>query len=116
MKKRLIVAFVALACAAISDARAQSVADWQKKAAAKYPELTAEGSTLHQAFMALYEAAKEQNSEILSKPNWPMLLADTAALRPKVIVDERKLFKTAAIVQPEDRKAFDNLYFGEGLA
>ncbi len=41
------------------------------------------------------------------------MLADSAAENPAQIVEEQKLLKAASIVQPEDRKAFDNLYFGD---
>ncbi len=113
MKRIFVTGFVALVCATAQHSSAQTVADWQKKAVAKYPALAIDGSTLHQAFMALYEDAKAQQPELLSKPDWPMRLAASAAKNPEQIVSERKLLKAAAIVQPEDRKAFDNLYFGD---
>ena len=110
---KLIFSVCALACVAIGHSNAQSVAEWQKRAIAEYPDLARQGSTLHQAFMLLYEAAKDQKPELLAKPDWPMRLAASAAQRPDQIVAEQKLVKAAALVQPEDRKAFDNLYFGD---
>jgi hypothetical protein len=63
----------------LAPAMAQTVADSQKQALTKYPELAKEGSGLHTQFMALYRQAKESNQQLLDDPNWPMILAEKAS-------------------------------------
>lgn len=58
---------------------AQTVADSQRKAAAKYPELSKAGSPLNIKFIAMVNEAKQNNPTSLNDPNWPMILADRAA-------------------------------------
>ncbi len=58
---------------------AQTVADSQRKAALKYPELSKAGSALNTKFIALVNEAKQIYPASLNDPNWPMILADRAA-------------------------------------
>ena len=58
---------------------AQTLADSQRKAAAKYPELSKAGSPLNTKFLALVNEAKQINPASLNDPNWPLTLADRAA-------------------------------------
>ncbi len=60
-------------------ASAQTVADAQRQATAKYPALAQEGSAIHTRFLALYNDAKQNNPKLLSDPNWPIILADRAS-------------------------------------
>lgn len=50
-----------------------TVADAQKQAMAKYPDLAKAGTPLHTKFLDLYNEAKAKNA--LSDPSWPLLLA-----------------------------------------
>ena len=63
----------------LASAMAQTAADSQKQALAKYPQLAQEGSALHTQFMLLYRQAKETNQQLLHDPNWPMILAEKAS-------------------------------------
>jgi hypothetical protein len=76
--KTIAIPFVFLTALLLS-ALAQTVADAQKKALAKYPELAREGSPLHAKFVELYRQAKESNPILLADPNWPLTLADKAS-------------------------------------
>ncbi len=55
---------------------AQTVAESQKQAVAKYPELAKQGSALHTQFLDLLKQAKDAKEPLLDDPNWPMILAD----------------------------------------
>ena len=74
-----LLLFLTLLAAAPLPARSQTVADAQKQALAKYPELGREGSPLHTQFKSLYTAAKQSDPTLLSNPNWPLILADRAS-------------------------------------
>lgn len=76
--KTIAIPFVFLTALLLS-ALAQTVADAQKQALAKYPELAREGSPLHAKFVELYRQAKESNPSLLTDPNWPLTLADKAS-------------------------------------
>lgn len=60
-------------------ARSQTVADAQKQAIVKYPDLGREGSPINTEFRSLYTTAKESDPILLSNPNWPLVLADRAS-------------------------------------
>ena len=55
--------------------------DWQRKAVARYPDLGTSGSTLHTAFMQEYRLKKAEDNALLSKPDWPMVLAARVAFK-----------------------------------
>ena len=78
MNIRLLV--LTLLAVAPFQAWPQTVAEAQKQALAKYPELGREGSPLHTQFKSLYAAVKQSDPKFLSHPNWPLILADRASL------------------------------------
>jgi hypothetical protein len=49
------------------------------KAVSLYPELGQKDSLLNKKFRALYEEAKAKEPQILTEPNWPLVLALRAA-------------------------------------
>ncbi len=57
-------------------ATAQTVADAQRKAVARYPDLARESSPFHAKFMELFQDAKRTSPALLNDPNWPMALAE----------------------------------------
>jgi hypothetical protein len=78
MRCPLLVVFLVMT-AEVLPARAQTVADAQKQALAKYPDLGREGSPLHTQFKSLYNAAKQSDPAALTDPSWPLTLAERAA-------------------------------------
>ena len=79
MKTKLLALAFALICAMQISSQAQTVADAQKQAAAKYPDLSRAGTPLNTKFVELYREASASNPTLLSNPNWPVILADKAA-------------------------------------
>ena len=79
MKTKLLALAFALVCAMQISSQAQTVADAQKQAAAKYPDLSRAGTPLNTKFVELYREASASNPTLLSNPNWPVILADKAA-------------------------------------
>ncbi len=72
----------------------QTVADAQKMAVARYPDLSRENSPFHAKFMELFQDAKRTNPALLNDPNWPMAFAEkvsamlaTQAAQPPVSSD-----------------------------
>jgi len=53
--------------------------DAQKEAITEFPDLAKAGTPLNSKFIELYQQAKRTNSPVLSKLNWPLLLAREAA-------------------------------------
>ena len=86
----------------LSKACGQTVAEAQRKATVKYPELAREGSPLHNKFIVLYKQAKEKDPAFLTQPNWPLLLADRAAaeIAPQVDPNPTELTKAPQAPQP----------------
>jgi hypothetical protein len=79
MKKRTWIFAVMLIAALLSAATAQTVDDATRKAVAKYPDLVRDGSPLHEEFLKLYHEAQEFNPTLLSDPDWPIILSDSAS-------------------------------------
>lgn len=52
----------------------------QAQATALYPGLSIANSGLNQKFVALYKEAQANNPALLSQPDWPLTLADRAAV------------------------------------
>jgi dienelactone hydrolase len=78
--KLLALALVLLCGLPISpQAKAVTVAEAQKQATARYPELARAGSPLNLKFVELHREASASNPALLANPNWPVLLADKAA-------------------------------------
>jgi hypothetical protein len=71
-----IVLVLALSAVASTQAWSQTVAEAQKKALAKHPDLGREGSPFHTKFLSLYKEIKEKEPKLLSNPSWPIVLAD----------------------------------------
>lgn len=57
---------------------AQTVADAQRKAVEKCPDLAKESSPLHAKFLALHLEAKDKEPAFLKNPNWPLIVAERA--------------------------------------
>ena len=95
--KKIGIAFVILT-ALLQPASAQTVADAQKQALTKYPELARVGSPLNAKFVELYRQAKESNSMLLNNPSWPLALADRASnlLEAEMLYSQAKERETKA--------------------
>jgi hypothetical protein len=76
MNIKHIVLVLALSAVASTQAWSQTVAEAQKKALAKHPDLGREGSPFHTKFLSLYKEIKEKEPKFLSNPSWPIVLAD----------------------------------------
>ena len=102
----------------------------QLKSVALYPNVGVAGSPLNTEFVARMKRYQAEKKEFFAEPDWPIRLAKECnedlsakqppkplttrvAEKPQKIVAEQKLLEAAAIVQPEERKAFDDLYFGD---
>ncbi len=79
MNTKHLLLIILMSASALLPARSQTVADAQKQALAKYPDIGRVGSPLHTQFMSLYTAAKQSDPTLLSDPNWPLILADRAS-------------------------------------
>jgi len=66
-------------CFGLAPAWSQTVAETQKQALEKYPELTRPDSTFKKVFALLYEHAKRENPALLAKTDWPLVLARRTA-------------------------------------
>jgi hypothetical protein len=75
--KNLIVAFASMFVMLLPSI-AQTVAEAQKQALEKYPDLARDGSAIHAQFLKLYNDAKASDPKLLSNPDWPLILADRA--------------------------------------
>jgi len=53
----------------------QTVADWQREAVRKYPELGQKGSALNGLFVSEYSRLSKEEPAFFSDPQWPMILA-----------------------------------------
>lgn len=78
---------VGIAAVGISSALAATPNTPQEQAVAAFPDLAKVGSPLHTKFMELYGQAKATNSPILSKADWPLILAQQAS---KMLIEGSK--------------------------
>ena len=62
----------------------QTVADAQKEAVRRYPDLAVEGSAFNQEFLALYKRHQQDGREYFTDPAWPLHLAEEVASGGKV--------------------------------
>ena len=102
----------------------------QLKSVTLYPDVGIAGSPLNTEFVARMKRYQAEKKEFFAEPDWPIRLVKECnedlspkqppkpltarvAEKPQKIVAEQKLLEAAAIVQPEERKAFDDLYFGD---
>lgn len=56
-----------------------TVADAQREALRRYPDLGVANSDFNRRFVALYKQYQQSNPQLLQNPNWPMILANRVA-------------------------------------
>lgn len=68
----------ALVMTLVLPATAETVADAQKEAVERYPDLGDEGSPIHAKFLELYQNAQKTEPSLFSNVDWPVIIADRA--------------------------------------
>ena len=84
MKKH--VCFLVFCCAFLCLATCNgqvTVADWQRKAIAEFPDLAVSGSKLNREYVSRYNQLKTSNPSFFAAANWPYTLAQTVSQTPE---------------------------------
>ncbi|MEA3209038.1 MAG: hypothetical protein QOE70_2095 [Chthoniobacter sp.] len=70
--------------------RLTTIAEAQREAVRRYPQLGTAGSPLNKAFVAEFNRRKQANPDFFRTPDWPMRLADELAPKPTLRYDIAK--------------------------
>lgn len=76
---KLLCCLALLVACACPCAAQNTPAEWQAKAAQKYPELAARDSEFNKRFVATYTERRSSKPALFANPQWPMILADEVA-------------------------------------